>query len=386
MRFPEKFKVTTTTAGGGAITLGSAASGHVGVTALVNGEPYRFHIEDANGAWETTEGIYTSAGTSFSRVNVIANSAGTFVPITLSAGTHTVTIAPSGHQAEEVDALTTSHCGGRLTLLSGDPSPAADQLAKTTVYYTPFNGDSLPLFRDAAGIYPIRKRFAELSKALATLANTFPHDVFVDFGATSAGVMSLTFLAWASNTARATALVLANGAYYRGDRRFLWVGTFMPTTTGQTEDSVLKRFVVPAYNRKPRRMFVTDITNHTYGLTTIRQWRATAGNKVEFLIAHPSGDDVIPIQLNAALNTGHQGYALVGAGLDSITVFVGPVVRLNIYTPTAVDITMTTSGVAAYRLAPGIGYHYVAALESDAVGTFVTSSFLDFALAGEVQA
>jgi hypothetical protein len=53
--------------------------------------------------------------------------------------------------------------GGRLTLTSGVPVMTADVAAATTIYYTPYAGNSIPIYN---GTVFVPYAFAELSLAL----------------------------------------------------------------------------------------------------------------------------------------------------------------------------------------------------------------------------
>lgn len=66
---------------------------------------------------------------------------------------------------------------GRLTLVPGVPNPKQDQTAKTTLYWTPYNGNQISLY-DGASTWNTRT-FSEISLALGTLADATMYDVFL---------------------------------------------------------------------------------------------------------------------------------------------------------------------------------------------------------------
>lgn len=95
--FPELVKVATATSGTGTMTLGSAETGYMGTSQLVDGAAYDYTIEDGNDK-EAGRGIYTASGTTLTRAkvyrSVISGSEGT-TKLTLS-GSATVLIGLSG--------------------------------------------------------------------------------------------------------------------------------------------------------------------------------------------------------------------------------------------------------------------------------------------------
>lgn len=68
VKLVNRAKMTTSTSGTGAITLGSASDGHqtFADAGVSNGETVRYTIEDGN-AFEIGSGVYTSSGTALSR-------------------------------------------------------------------------------------------------------------------------------------------------------------------------------------------------------------------------------------------------------------------------------------------------------------------------------
>lgn len=150
-----------------------------------------------------------------------------------------------GHTSQwvEIGSLSGSSAAiqsnGRLTLEPGVPVSSTDQVAKTTVYYTPYNGDLLSLYNGTSwGAYS----FSEISINLGTLISENNYDVF-SYVSGSTVTLELS-TAWTSNTERSDAISLLNGIYIKASnntRRYL--GTFRTTTTTTTEDSDAKRFL-----------------------------------------------------------------------------------------------------------------------------------------------
>lgn len=255
-----------------------------------------------------------------------------------------------------------SICCGRLTLESGVPVSTTDQTAKTTIYWTPYNGAAMDLYDGAD--WQRLTNIAETSLALGTLTSGKNYDVF---GYNNSGTFALELsAAWTNDTTRANALALQDGIYCKSGtltRRYL--GTFRTTSTTTTEDSGGgvttqvggKRFLWNAYNRARRHLKVFDDANSwTYSNTTTwRQAGGIAGNKVEFVIG--LAGDSVDASLVAVLTAGSTGAgsSQSGIGYDSTTAVGGSV-------GATYGGSLNTN--AAYRSeCPAIGYHYFSWLE-----------------------
>lgn len=167
----------------------------------------------------------------------------------------------------------------RLTLESGVPVSSTDQLAKTSIFCTPFTGNRLALF-DSSGKATIYTS-AEFSIALPVTNGLYDLFCFA-----SAGVPTLEIgPIWATEAARATNITRATTGVWTktGDLTRRYLGTFRYTTVaGQTEDSFVKRLLYNASNRvrRPVRRRETNAA-WTYNTATIRQARASALNQIE---------------------------------------------------------------------------------------------------------
>lgn len=170
-------------------------------------------------------------------------------------------------------------CQGRLTLESGIPVSVTDQLAKTSVFFTPYNGNLIGLYNGATwDLFA----FTEKTLSIAGFTVTKPYDIFIY---NNAGVPALEALVWTNDTTRATALVLQDGVLCKSGaltRRYL--STIYTSATGQTQ---LKFGSLAAgggegwiglwnnYNRVPFGCNVRDSdTSWTYATAA---WRALNG-------------------------------------------------------------------------------------------------------------
>jgi hypothetical protein len=164
--------------------------------------------------------------------------------------------------------------GGRITLTSGTPVTTSDVTAATTIYYTPYNRSRIEVYN---GSFWLESPFAEVSLSLSGFTADKNSDVWIY---DNAGTLALERTEWTNDTTRATALAVQDGRYCKsGTLTRLYVGTFRTTgTTGQTEDSTLKRFVWNNYNRAEKSLRQTYSATHTYNIATWRPFNNSAAN------------------------------------------------------------------------------------------------------------
>lgn len=187
---------------------------------------------------------------------------------------------------------------GRLTLTSGTPVTTADVTAATTVYFTPYKGNKISLYN---GTSWEALNFTEVSLAVPATTTTL-YDVF---GYNNSGALALATVAWTNDMTRATALVRQDGILVKsGDATRRYLGTFRTTgTSGQTEDSLKKRYVWNYYNRCKRAMKVIEPTiSWTYSTAAWRQANNNSANQLDFVLG-VSEDAVSAYLLNSASNS-----------------------------------------------------------------------------------
>jgi len=243
-------------------------------------------------------------------------------------------------------------CFGRLTAVSGDPVPVSDVTGTTTLYYTPYNGNSIALYSSGAWS---ALNFSEISFTVPATTNT-NYDVFAY---NAAGNVALETLAWTNATTRATALALQDGVYVKSGaatRRYL--GSFRTgPTSGQTIDSQAKRFVWNYYHRQPRALVRYDTTvSWNYSTAAWRQANNSSLNQVEFL----QGLSIEPVRVGITTLVGNSTatsrVVAVGLGLD--TVSTHRIQFGQIYTA-----TNTQTPTMQYQEMVSAGYHYCTWLE-----------------------
>jgi hypothetical protein len=264
--------------------------------------------------------------------------------------------------------------GGRLTLTSGTPITTADVTGASTLYYTPHLHDRIRIYD---GTRWMVYQFTERSLALSGLTAGGNYDVFIY---DNAGTLTLELgAAWTNNTTRSAALTTQDGVTVKsGATTRLWLGTLRATSATTTEDSGGgsttnvggKRFVWNAYNRVRKFASVIDTTaSWSYTTDTIRQARATAGNKVEYVCGAVADAIIAQACGIAFLQTNSARAAKVGVGVDSTTAFSGMV--QGGYSANSGGIYAPVIG--SYAGFPGLGYHYLSWNEK---GADSTSTFL----------
>lgn len=275
----------------------------------------------------------------------------------------------------------------RLSLTTAVPVTVSDVTAATTLYMTPDKGNGIVNFD---GTYWDLVAQAELSMALSSdSGHTGYHqsgklfDVFYfdDSGTKRIG----TGPAWTNDTTRASAISRLNGVYVNTSSmtvrfgsasgntvtvaasRGTYLGTIYCTANGQTEDSLAKRFVWNAYNRRPRAMKAVDTTDSwTYSTATWRQANNSTANQLDFV--RGLNEDAVEAVALALPSSSAGGAILVatGIGLDTVTANSAQITN----SPNMHASSTVYSASAFYKDAPGLGRHYLAWLEySQASGT-----------------
>ena len=320
---------------------------------LTPGTAYKFVLTDAlgNALWDQDPVTVPASAT-------LAAGTG----ITLSTVGGVTTIAVSGSVAASIGVN-----DFRLTLESGVPVSATDQLAKTTVYCTPGGqGNQIDLY-DAAGV-PTRYTAAQFSIALPAAASQL-YDVFAY---ANAGAPALELLAWTNDTTRATALTLATTGVWTktGDLTRRYVGSVRTTTAaGQSEDSLVKRYLWNACNRVRRPMTRQEsATSWTYSSTTVRQANANALNQLDLVVGLPEVAIEVLLQVKANNSAGGGANVAATIGEDSTTASVSSPFTYGTSVSAGIDLPLT----AHLAKVPAIGRHFYTWLEQSAASGTTT--------------
>lgn len=365
-------RMTTATTGTGTITLGAAVAGFktFAQAGITDGMRVSYAIKDGSNS-ELGEGVYTSSGTTLTRV--VTSSTNSDSAINLS-GTAEVAITPSA-----ASLLRIVSPGGRLTLTTATPVITTTTSAQTTVYYTPYIHRFVPLYDGTS--YEVHDLVAELSQATtdntkspAACTTNSNYDVFVWIDGTT--YRATRGPAWSSDTARGTGagtteLELVQGIWLNkvaitngpAANRGTYVGTIRTNGSSQV-DMIFGGTAAGgtagffglwnAYNRVAHASVSRDNTDSwTYNSTTPRssnnstamRFSFISGLAIETIIAQFAQ----PCLPNVSANVS------VGFGLDSTSTFA----KVATAGGTAV------SGNIAYgKLDPQIGFHFVQALEA----------------------
>jgi len=285
------------------------------------------------------------------------------------------------------DGLSIGPPDGRLTLASGVPVTASDVAGATTVYFTPDGGIIIPVFD---GTCISCRQFDEMRLALDSDPGHAGYhqsgknfDLFYAFA--SGNFYFGTGPAWSSDTARGAgagtteiecylgmavnknSLTLRHGAA-SGDtvtipaRQGALLGSVRMTANGQTEDSVLKRFVSNLARPMPRPMAVTDATSTwTYSTASFRQANGSAANQVAWL--HCLAGRPVKATAFSYVNNSTSTNRIMhtGVGIDSTSGSSAVIDFMAV-----ADNVRSQPATAVYNGFPGLGYHVAAWLEKGA--------------------
>lgn len=280
---------------------------------------------------------------------------------------------------------------GYLTPTSGTPVILSDSAAATTVYYTPFVGNLVPIYNGARFV---PTEFTERTLTLAsqhTASNIFDVFMFSDDG-----VLTLvTGPAWSSATAGSgsrgtgagtTQLTRLNGYWVNavsmtgrnGTDTFTvaanlgtYLGSlFIDGTNGQVTchrafGQSRKWGIWNAYNRQPLYLKAGDSTaSWTYTTATIRASNNATANSLT--VFQGLAEEVYDLRFEQNANTNSSSTTVItnGIGWNSTTAMSGKSGKSGKVGELTGDDTLTCNLTAAYRQVPNAGINVVTALEN----------------------
>jgi len=292
---------TTSPITGGTIT----STGTIGINAASANTASYVVQRDASGNFSA--GTITAAltGTASTATNLAGGGAGQIPYNTgsgatsfLAAGTAGQLLRSNGTSAPtwETQGIFSS---GRLTLESGVPVSTTDQTSKTTLYFTPYNGNVISLYSGTSwGSYS----FSQLSLTTSGLSANANYDIFAYV---SGSTVTLEYgAAWTNDTTRANDLSLLNGVYVKSinnTRRY--IGTVRSNASIQFTDSLLNRMVWNFNNKVLRSMSqIIYSGSHTYNGGT-REWNNGIGVIRMYFITGIHGETFTASGQFAIINT-----------------------------------------------------------------------------------
>mgnify|MGYP000986724213 CR=1 FL=1 len=160
---------------------------------------------------------------------------------------------------------------------------------------------------------------------------------------------------------RATALTLQDGVLVKSGattRRYLGTG-MTGGTSGQMDDSLLKRMLYNYYNQIPRMVSVSYSTEHAYGTNSTRLMNLAAANKCWFVLGQPQD-----LLINIA-NSADGSLGAVGAAIDSTTLAIQEFMSTS-------SASLYTIGGAVGKQGQAIGGHFIALTQRGANSSSVT--------------
>ena len=160
---------------------------------------------------------------------------------------------------------------------------------------------------------------------------------------------------------RATALTLQDGVLVKSGattRRYLGTG-MTGGTSGQMDDSLLKRMLYNYYNQIPRMVSVSYSTEHAYGTNSTRLMNLAAANKCWFVLGQPQD-----LLINIA-NSADGSLGAVGAAIDSTTSAIQEFMSTS-------SASLYTIGGAVGKQGQAIGGHFIALTQRGANSSSVT--------------
>ena len=239
----------------------------------------------------------------------------------------------------------TSEPQGRLTLTTATPVLTSTVSGATTVYYTPYKGNMVPLYDGANwtlnAISELSQATTDNTKSPAACTTNSNYDVFVwndsgTFRATRGP-------AWSSGTARGTGagtteLQLLNGIYTNKNaitngpaaNKGTYVGTIR-TNGSSTIDFIYGAAasggtaaslgVWNMYNRVDIATTVTDSASITYTSNTLQQWRNATNMQVSVIVGQPEDALQWSILTEVTLIASIGASAIIGVGYNTTSAF-----------------------------------------------------------------
>jgi hypothetical protein len=351
--------------------------------------------------WETGYGTINAGGTTLTRTTPKNGSSGAGVAVNFAAGTLDCFSDASAYLLQFLASAALHKYGfsqltivpqGRLTLASLTPVMTSSQSAKTTIYYTAYQGRLIPLF-DGTRFAPvdfgqeISQATTDATKSPAAVAANKNYDLFVW---DDAGTIRLSRgPAWSSDTVRGAGagtselsdiafgsvhggIQLNANAITNGPAAFR--GTYVGTVRSDGSSQINFTFgaaasggtagvlgVWNAFNRVSVSTTVVDSgASYTYTSSTIRQARASASNQISMICGiSEDGASAIAMGDNLTVAAG-AATACTGVGVNSTTTFAFQ--KMIVAAATAAQTR--AAGASGGTFTPALGWNTVSLNEN----------------------
>lgn len=321
---------------------------------------------------------------------------GTAISVSTSGGN--ISVANTGVTSlnGQTSALTVPlHPQGRLTLQTATPVMTSTQSAKTTIFYTAYQGNQIPIY-DGTNMISTTITGNEISvlttdttKSPAAIGASKVNDWFVW---NDGGTIRISHGPdWTNDTtpSAGTALVNVNGFLLNSvtitNGPAASRGTYVGTTRSNGSSQLDYIFGAAAsggtaaffgvwnmYNRVSTSTQVIDSgAAYTYTSSTVRQARGSAGNQASFVLGRTE-DGVSSLYASRISLTGaSNAQGSIGIGLDTTTGYSSPSGFVNAPNAVAYSSTPNTSLISGVAQ----GYHVISANEG---GDATNANSFDF--------
>lgn len=269
---------------------------------------------------------------------------------------------------------------GRLTLESGVPISITDQLAATTLYFTPYNGDYVALYDTAETRWDLRQFSTERSLSLSGFVADQNYDIFAFWDGDSVELEAVawdTHLAGTSTRSTGGAISQLEGIWVKSSDSRRLLGTIRTTgTTGQCEDSLQKRQVCNLSNAVDRPIGVSDNTANTY---TTSAWRVYDNDANNIVVLAPTLNTTIFLVYSTHL-LGRNSDLGLGLNTTSAPYEAGLINNINSANFPGIGDAVTSSDTKVLPL--NAGFHYVSILQNGGSDAGVDSQYFGAKIAG----
>ena len=287
---------------------------------------------------------------------------------------------------------------GRLTLTSNTPVMTADALAATSVYYTPYQGNIVPVY-DGANMQSYT--FGQLTMALNSSNQTSGH-IYDLFAFLNSSVVTIgAGPAWSSSTSRGTGagttelqqidglwvnantITLKNGSTTYSNipvGQATYLGSVYMTANGQTQFNIKPAAASGgtnnivgtwnAYNRVSLKTLCRDSSGYTYATNTWRKADNNANNRISFLDGLGQSS-VAATFINSVGTATASAQVYIGINLNSTS--ATPNLISFAASPTSTLADNYTMLVCEEAFPPALGFNYYQAMENSV--SSVTATF-----------